>query len=276
MIALAAQSLPARGAETVHFRSGDGQTDLVGYLFQPSGPGPHAAVVMLHGRSGPYSSLAKGLYNADTLSMRHRFWGEHWASKGYVALLVDSFGPRGYWRGFPKASYDDRPSEVSEQTVRPLDAYGALSYLRKRPDVIGDRIGLQGWSNGAMTALATMSSRAPGISNPSPASGFRAALTFLSRCGMEAIQGSYMPYAPIQMFVGTEDAEVSPKRCITWEKHVQSTGGSIELTVYEGAEHDFDDPSARRQRNEANAAATRDALRRADEFFARQLKAPPQ
>jgi dienelactone hydrolase len=271
VLSLCAQSAPARGAETVHFRSGDGQTDLIGYLFRPSGPGPHAAVVMLHGRGGPYSSLAKGVYNADTLSERHKFWGEFWASHGYVALLVDSFGPR-YWRGFPKASYDDRPSEVSEQTVRPLDAYGALAYLRNRPDVIRDRIGLQGWSNGAMAALATMSSRAPGISNPSPTGGFRAALVFYPGCGMEAIQGSYLPYAPVQMFVGTDDAEVSSKRCLTWEKRVQAAGGSIDLIVYDGAEHDFDDPSASRQRNVSNAAATRDAVRRAEEFFGRNLK----
>jgi len=270
-LSLCAQSVPARGAETVHFRSGDGQTDLIGYLFRPSGPGPHAAVVMLHGRGGPYSSLAKGVYNADTLSERHKFWGEFWASHGYVALLVDSFGPR-YWRGFPKASYDDRPSEVSEQTVRPLDAYGALAYLRNRPDVIRDRIGLQGWSNGAMAALATMSSRAPGISNPSPTGGFRAALVFYPGCGMEAIQGSYLPYAPVQMFVGTDDAEVSSKRCLTWEKRVQAAGGSIDLIVYDGAEHDFDDPSASRQRNVSNAAATRDAVHRAEEFFGRNLK----
>ena len=272
VLSLGAQSLPVRGAETVHFRSGDGQTDLIGYLFRPSGPGPHAAVVMLHGRGGPYSSLAKGVYTGETLSKRHKFWGEFWASHGYVALLVDSFGPRGFWRGFPKASYEDRPSGVSEQTIRPLDAYGALAYLKGRSDVRRDRVGLQGWSNGAMTALVTMSSRAPGVSNPSPASAFRAALVFYPGCGMEAIQGSYAPYAPIQMFVGTEDAEVSPKRCITWEKRVQSAGGSIELTAYEGAQHDFDDPSASRQRNESNAAATRDAVRRAEEFFGRQLK----
>jgi dienelactone hydrolase len=272
VLSLGAQSLPARGAEAVHFRSGDGQTELIGYLFRPNGPGPHAAVVMLHGRGGPYSSLATGVYNADTLSKRHKFWGEFWASKGYVALLVDSFGPRGYWRGFPKASYEDRPSAVSEQTIRPLDAYGALAYLRGRPDVVRDRIGLQGWSNGAMTALVTMSSRAPGVSNPSPASAFRAALVFYPGCGMEAIQGSYLPYAPIQMFVGTADAEVSPKRCMSWEKRVHAAGGSIELTAYDDAEHDFDDPSASRQRNESNAAATRDAVRRAEEFFGRQLK----
>ena len=206
VLSLGAQSLPVRGAETVHFRSGDRQTDLIGYLFRPSGPGPHAAVVMLHGRGGPYSSLAKGVYTGETLSKRHKFWGEFWASHGYVALLVDSFGPRGFWRGFPKASYEDGPSGVSEQTIRPLDAYGALAYLKGRSDVRQDRIGLQGWSNNAMTALVTMSSHAPGIANPSPASAFKAALVFYPGCGMEAIQGPYAPYAPIQMFVGTEDA----------------------------------------------------------------------
>lgn len=272
VLSLGAQSLPARGAETVHFPSGDGQTDLIGYLYQPSGPGPHAAVVMLHGRGGPYSSLAKGVYTGDTLSKRHKFWGEFWANRGYVALLVDSFGPRGYWRGFPRASYEDRPSVVSEQTARPLDAYGALAYLRTRPDVRADRIGLQGWSNGGMTALVTMSSHAPGVSNPSPPTAFRAALVFYPGCGMEAVQGSYLPYAPIQMFVGTADAEVSPKRCTTWEKRVHAAGGPIDLTVYDGAEHDFDDPSPSRQRNESNAAATRDAIRRAEDFFARQLR----
>ena len=35
--------------------------------------------------------------------------------------------------------------------VRKFDAYGALDYLRGRSDVIADRIGLQGWSNGGMT-----------------------------------------------------------------------------------------------------------------------------
>jgi dienelactone hydrolase len=275
LLVAAALSLGAHtafGAEAVHFRSGDGKTELVGYLFRPSAPGPHAAVVMLHGRGGPYSSLAKGVYTAETLSARHKFWGEFWARHGYVALLVDSFGPRGFWEGFPKASYEDRPSDVSEQTVRPLDAYGALAYLKGRTDVRRDAIGLQGWSNGAMTALVTMSSHAPGVSNPTPATAFRAALVFYPGCGMQAIREAYVPYAPIRMFVGSGDAEVSAKRCIAWEKRVQSAGSSIELTAYEDAEHDFDDPSASRQRNEANAAATRDAVRRAEEFFAQELR----
>lgn len=43
--------------ETVHFMSRDGSTRLAGYLFKPQAPGPYPAIVMLHGRSGVYSSL---------------------------------------------------------------------------------------------------------------------------------------------------------------------------------------------------------------------------
>ena len=269
---LATCAWPATLAETVHFRSGDGTTELTGYLFRPSGPGPHPAIVMLHGRQGPFSTLAKGVYNASTLTKRHKFWGEFWSERGYVALLVDSFGPRGYWTGFPRHSYEDRPSEVSEQTVRPMDAYGALAYLKRRHDVAPERIGLQGWSNGGMTTLVTMSTASPGITNPTPQIGFRAALAFYPGCGMAAIQEGYMPYAPVHMFVGTADEEVSAKRCQNWERKVEKAGGTIEITTYEGAQHDFDDPSTSHQSVPANAEATRDSTRFAEEFFRKHLR----
>src|SRR5689334_13185294 len=38
--------------ETVFFPSRDGKTELVGYLFLPSGGGTHPGIVMLHGRGG--------------------------------------------------------------------------------------------------------------------------------------------------------------------------------------------------------------------------------
>ncbi len=87
---------------------------------------------MMHGRGGIYSSLANGDYRAATISRRNQEWGHLWARQGYFALLVDGFGPRGYPKGFPRFSYDQRPKELDEVSVRPLDAYGALSWLRKQ------------------------------------------------------------------------------------------------------------------------------------------------
>ena len=262
----------AADPKTVHFQSEDRQTRLTGYLFEPSSAGPHAAVVMLHGRAGPYSSLASGVYTAATLSKRHKEWGEFWAERGYIALLVDSFGPRGFPSGFPKGSYENRPPAVSEQTVRPLDAYGALRYLRGRRDIIAGRIGVQGWSNGGMTVLVTMSDHAPGIDGPTPETGFRAAIAEYPGCGMDAIKGRYVSYSPILMMIASADEEVSPKRCEEFAEKARASGSDLNPIVYPGAEHNFDDPGKTKQSNPANRHATEDAMRRAEAFFTARLR----
>jgi carboxymethylenebutenolidase len=266
-----AASLPAR----VTFASADGRTTLVGYVFLPEVP--HAtrtpAVVMMHGRAGAYSSLAKGKYDASTLSKRHRQWGHIWAQQGYLAILVDGFGPRGYPNGFPRFSYDSRPDELNEVTVRPLDAYGALAYLRTRSDVVADRIALQGWSNGGSAMLATMSVTAPGITAPTPSTGFRAGLAFYPACGLKGqFADGIKPYAPVRVLHGSGDEETSPRRCAEFVAKSQAIGGDIEFQLYPDATHGFDDPSPSHQDDEANASATRDAVPRAIAFFAGVLK----
>jgi dienelactone hydrolase len=84
--------------ERVTFPSADGRTTVIGYVYVSPNKGQQRApaVVMMHGRAGAYSSSAHGRYDASTLSMRHRMWGRLWAEQGYVAILVDGFGPRNY------------------------------------------------------------------------------------------------------------------------------------------------------------------------------------
>jgi dienelactone hydrolase len=261
--------------EKVTFLSADGKTTLTGYVFKPAAMSADrvAAVVMMHGRSGAYSTKAKGVYDASTLSQRHLVWGRRWAREGYIALMVDGFGPRGYAKGFPRFSYDDRPKELNEVTVRPLDAYGALAYLRTRPDVVPGRIGLQGWSNGGSAALATMSDKAPGIDRPTPQTGFRAAVVFYPACGLKGrFDDGYVPYAPVRVYHGTADEEVSHRVCGRLVKRSREDGGDIEIHYYKEATHSFDDPGRRRQRVAANADATEDVIDRAEQFFARELR----
>jgi len=261
--------------ERVTFPSADGQTTLIGYVFKPEGPHPAKtpAVVMMHGRAGPYSSLAEGRYDASTLSQRHQKWGHLWAQQGYLAILVDGFGPRGFPQGFTHQSYKERPESVNEVTVRPLDAYGALAYLRTRNDVAADRIALQGWSNGASATLATMSSATPALKSPSPTSGFRGAMAFYPGCGLKGkFKAGLIPYAPLRVFVGTADEEISPQECSDLVDESRAQHADIVLKTYPGATHDFDDPSASRQDIPANAAANRDATAIAIDFFASVLK----
>jgi carboxymethylenebutenolidase len=257
--------------ERVTFPSADGKTTLTGYLFLPAAPrGRVPAIVMMHGRAGAYSSLANGVYDASTLSKRHQAWGELWASQGYVALMVDGFGPRGHAAGFPRHNYDNRPAELNEVTIRPLDAYGALSFLRTRRDVDATRIGLQGWSNGGSATLAAMAAGS-GFTSDSQ-KGFAAAVSFYPACGLKgAFEAGYKPYAPVRVFMGTADEEVSPKRCEALVADSRASGSDIEIKLYPGATHGFDDPGAKRQKVEANAEATDDAVAAAVRFFAARL-----
>ena len=281
-VMLAAIDAFAAAPETVNFPSRDGKTELVGYLFTPTTAGPHPAVVMLHGRGGPYSSLKPGVTTAGNLTARHRMWGEFWAERGYLALHVDSFGPRGYAQGFAKHSYNSRPASVSEQTVRPLDAYGALDYLRSRNDVIADRIGLQGWSNGGMTLLAAMGPNPPRVAphngdgvrlaKPTPSTDFRAALAQYPGCTVQRDQAGYRPYAPLLLLVASDDDEVSPKVCATLAAHLKQRGADIDFVAYQGAHHSYDDPGKSKQSHAPNRAATQDTLRRAEAFFHKHLR----
>jgi carboxymethylenebutenolidase len=261
-----AQPLPER----VTFPSADGKTTLVGYVFAPkarTGVGP--AVVMMHGRGGAYSIAAKGKYEARTLSLRHKMWGALWAAEGFVAVLVDGFGPRGYPAGFPRFSYKDRPDAVNEVDVRPLDAFGALAWLRARNDVAADRIGLQGWSNGGSAALATMAAPAPEANAP----GFRAALAFYPACGLRGrFKSGIRPSAPVRVFHGTADEEVSYEVCSRLVERSRKLGGDIEIVLYPDATHNFDNPGKERQKLEANRKAKDDSIARARRFLAERLR----
>jgi dienelactone hydrolase len=255
--------------ETVYFNSADGRTEIVGYLFRPAGSGPHPAIVLLHGRAGPYSAndnrdctfvgqSVTSACNAATLTKRHVMWGEFWAQRGVLALLPDSFGPRGKAHGFGRFTHDDPDrADVNEETVRPLDAEGALAYLRGRGDVDSRRIFLQGWSNGGSTTLNVMIRQGT-------RGGFRAALAFYPGCGRLALlDDKVATTAPVAMYLASNDEEVSPGICQHVAQRSIDAGTTMSVMLYGGATHDFDDPGERRQEVPGNEAAKADAMARA-------------
>ncbi|MGJ4996612.1 dienelactone hydrolase family protein [Bradyrhizobium sp. HKCCYLS3077] len=267
---LLSRSAFAAAPETVYFTSGDG-TELTGYLFKPAGKGPFPAIVMLHGRGGPYSSNVNkdcslvartapaSPCNAGSLSKRHMMWGNYWAERGYVALLPDSFGPRGKAHGFGRHTHDDADrDDVNERTVRPLDAEGALAYLRQRGDVTQSRILLQGWSNGGSTSLNVL------FRQGTQTAGFRGALVFYPGCGDKSLLGPTLTSrVPIQLFLAADDEEVSPTLCSAMADRSRQAGTAIDVTIYPGATHGFDEPAASRQSIPGNGPAMDDTLRRA-------------
>jgi carboxymethylenebutenolidase len=187
-------------------------------------------------------------------------------------MLVDSFGPRGVPGGFKAGTYDERPDDINEVTVRPLDAYGGLAYLSRLPQVDPERVGLQGWSNGASATLATMATetlRAAGIDKRH---GFRAALAFYPGCGLQGkFSGGYVPYAPVRVLIGTADEEVSPQKCEALVRESHGKGHDIDIAVYRDATHDFDDPGRKRQGVAANVEAFEQSKATAAQFMGRYI-----
>jgi carboxymethylenebutenolidase len=203
------------------------------------------------------------------LTKRTKMWGELWAEHGVLAIAVDSFGPRGKGHGFGRNTHDDPDRDsVNELTVRPLDAEGALDYLHQRGDIASERIAIQGWSNGASTTLnvmyrqATRTVRAP---------GFRQALVFYPGCGPKALLSTtaYQAGAPTMVFLAGNDEEVNPGNCrkaLTGARAgLNGASGKVDITWYDGATHDFDDPGKTRQAVAANAQAKADSMVKASQ-----------
>jgi dienelactone hydrolase len=107
------------------------------------------------------------------------------------------------------------------------------------------------------------------IGDPEIAHRVQPALVFA--LGTRSEPTLYRPYAPVQVFHGTADEEVSPRRCGELVERSRAEGGTIDIRYYQDATHSFDDPSTKRPSNDANAAATEDAVQRSVQFFAQYL-----
>ena len=117
-------------ADGVSFPSTGSQSTVrvPGLLFKPKGEGIHPAVVLLHTCGGLKPHVTEA-------------WPSYLTGLGYVVLSVDSYGPRGV------SSCTELPGGWYQQSQ---DAYGALDYLIGLPFVDGNRVGVLGFSAGAI------------------------------------------------------------------------------------------------------------------------------
>lgn len=203
---------------------------IPGKLFKPAGSGPFPAVVMLHGCNGIYSNSdpTKGVANT------YREWADRLVAQGYVALLVDSFTPRGTQNECSNGAIG-----VSEVTDRPLDVQAAYNYLAGLATVKAQKVGLLGWSHGGSTTLAAMETTNL-LGHP-----FRTAVAFYPGCGLYNAYGgiagsTWAPYAPLKILHGGSDPLYTDGRCATRVAHAVAKGASASLVVYSGAKHGFD------------------------------------
>jgi dienelactone hydrolase len=197
---------------------------VLGYLARPLRPeaGPSPAVVILHGCGGFDDRVVAW---ADRLSL---LWG-------YVALAVDSFGPRKV------------PRDCTSHTYQEFDASSAFDFLAKQNFVDSSRAAVLGFSQGAMATLRN-AEQDSAFAKSHPGT-FRAAVAFYPNCsGISGIMA-----VPTLVLTGELDDWTPAKECQAMAEGRSDVGtrrekadrSMISLVVYPGAYHDFNAPILR-------------------------------
>jgi dienelactone hydrolase len=197
-------------------------------------------VIALHGCGGLYSARQS---HRDALSARHRRMAEMLVDEGYLVLFPDSLRSR----GIEEICSIRNHLRGLTVTQRRRDAQAALRWLQQRPDVIGDRIALVGWSHGGSTVLATLNQRSPAVASSTQRTGaapyFHAAAAFYPSCvASTRARSGYALAAPLTMFVGGRDDWTAPEPCVRLAGGLAAAGEPVSLTVYPQAFHGFDGP----------------------------------
>ena len=251
LLVVLALSAPAEAGRFVQFPSGD--ATLIGYLARPAGKGPFPAVVLLHGSGGFHSSMVS--------------WADRLSRWGYVALAVDSFGPRGL----------EGVGNVAKEQAG--DAYAALHYLAALPLVRASAVALIGFSFGGSSTLANLE-QGSSIARLYP-DAFRAGIAFYPECS----GSSGLMSVPLLVLIGDLDDWTPAGDCTDMAagnsgiplSRQPGDRSNVTLIVYPGAHHGFDiadlgilpgrGATVQGHRLEYDEAATRDAAAQVRAFL---------
>jgi carboxymethylenebutenolidase len=225
-------------SETVSYKSGAETVDS--YLAVPSGAGPHPAVIVIHEWWG---------LNDWVKEQARRF-----AAQGYVALAVDLY--RGKVASDPDVAHELSRGLPDDRALRDLEA--AFVYLHSRKDVKHAAIGSVGWCMGGGLSL-TLALHEPAL---------KACIVNYGALPTDAMAISKIQ-APVLGNFGEEDRGIPPSAVQAFEREMKSQKKWIDVKIYSGAGHAFENPNNRQGYREA--AAT-DAWNRMVEFLNENLK----
>jgi dienelactone hydrolase len=178
------------------------------------------AVVLLHG-SGGIGGNVPG-------------WIEALNAIGVTVLVVDSFSGRGITQ------------TITDQTLLSsfsmiLDAYRGLEFLSQHPQIDPTRIAVLGFSKGGFAALYSSMRRFQKMWSKSGLE-FSAYLAFYTRCDVPLLDDENVSDHPIRLFHGAADDYVPVAPTRAYVERLRQAGKNVQLTVYEGVRHVFDNP----------------------------------
>ena len=193
-------------------------------MFKPEGAGPFPALVIMPTCYGH-------LYSVNTFD-----WARRAVAHGYAALVVDPLAPRGV------ESNCERPLPIPGSRLL-KDAFDAASHLRRQPFVDPARVGLLGFSQGAITGLVASGAV---YSHPPGRDPFRAIVSVYPVClyddfpmpgKSEPVDMPFVPekiVVPLLVEIGDEDTRGGPamSHCPTLLEKRKTAGDPVSYVIF--------------------------------------------
>ena len=199
----------------------DGQPARIGAeLRLPPGTSRIPAIVLIHGSGGVGA-------NVDG-------WARALNSMGVAALILDTFTGRGI-----SQTITDQSQLSSFSMI--VDAYKSLELLSPHPRIDPMRIAVMGFSKGGFAALYSSMKRFQRLWG-TPGIEFAAYISFYTRCDAPLLEDENVSDRPIRIFHGSADDYVPIEPTRRYVDRLKRAGKDVQLTVYEGARHAFDNP----------------------------------
>jgi dienelactone hydrolase len=224
---------------------------LTATLTLPKGPGPYAAVILLHGCDGVGTAQAS--------------WVPRLQEWNYASLIVDSFTAR----GFSNVCLQQR---VVTPEDRVPDVLSAARFLQSLPMIDGARIAVLGQSHGG-TVAALVTSRRYYLLHPGL---LKASIDYYGACGWQA-EG--FGAVPLLVLAGESDDYGSPAMACHLFAEKLKPDQPFEMHTYPGVWHAFDNPNARGMSNghitQFDYQAAHDSYERVRVFLDKWIRRTP-
>jgi len=185
-------------------------------------------------KPGPAVVVAEGL--GGLKASRECAYGRRLAEAGYVTLVPDSFGAR----GFGKMPHTLRALAVTEAQML-ADAFASLAFLARHPAVDARRIAIIGFSYGGMTSVLAAYRQLQRLY----AEAIGADLTFAAHaayygCSVPRLEDPRTTGSPVTIFLGQADRNVSVPRTHRIVDDLRRGGSTVDLHVFPGVYHQWD------------------------------------
>ena len=208
-----ASAARAQQAVRVPVEVGGRTLQLSATLYRPAAAAKTPAVALFHGCGGVGQNVNR--------------MAQILASRGYAALVVDSFGARAI-----RDACTSRWPTVEQAVERVADVRAAVRWLAARADVDVERVAVIGYSYGGGVALLDALGGDPAA---------RATIAVYPDCALQDRLGpSLANRRPLLMAMAELDDWTPVRQCEALLSRVKSGRELIDTPVYAGAHHSFD------------------------------------